>query len=100
MAPIVPIHHVTLEAEETRTEPGPKVSSGTIVLAGLVQPGCHEWYQAKTTDLIESVFLSAAAGWWGGRIIMEALFQLAHPTPFSISLNFTSGDVCPHTSKS
>lgn len=60
----------------------------------------REWYQAKTTDLIQSVFLSAAAGWWGGRIIIEALFQLAHPTPASISLNFTSGAVCPHTSKS
>lgn len=61
----------------------------------------REWYQAKTTDLIESVFLCAAAGWWGGgTTIIEALFQLAHPTPASISLNFTSGAVCPHTSKS
>lgn len=47
----------------------------------------REWYQPKTTDLIQSVFLSAAAGWWGGRIIIEALFQLAHPTPASISLS-------------
>lgn len=60
----------------------------------------REWYQAKTTDLIQSVFLSAAAGWWGDRTIIEALFQLAHATPASISLNFTSGAVCPHTSKS
>lgn len=60
----------------------------------------REWYQAKTTDLIQSALLSAAAGWWGGRIIIEVLFQLALPTPASISLNFTSGAVCPHTSKS
>lgn len=31
MGPIVPKHHVTLEAEGTRTEPGPKASSGPIV---------------------------------------------------------------------
>lgn len=43
-----------------------------------------EWYQAKTTDLIQSVFLSAAAGRWDGRIIIEALFQLAHPTRLHI----------------
>lgn len=44
MGPIVPKHHVTLEAEETRTEPGPKASSGPIVwgrpgTAGLPESG-------------------------------------------------------------
>lgn len=60
-----------------------------------------EWYQAKTTDLIESVLISAAAGRWGGTIIIEeALFEPARPTLSSTSLNFTSGAICPHTSKS
>lgn len=62
-----------------------------------------EWYQAKTTALIQfqPVLLCAAAGWWGGRTIIEALFLYNHPTPQPpISLNFTSGDVCPHTSNS
>lgn len=34
VGPIVPKHHVTLEAEETWTEPGPKASSGPIVRSG------------------------------------------------------------------
>lgn len=45
-------------------------------------PTATEWYQAKTTALIQfpSVFLCAAAGWRGGRTIMEALFlQSPHP---------------------
>lgn len=81
----VPKHHVTLEAEETRTEPGPKASSGPIVCRpAWYDHSARDWYQAKTTDFIQSVFLSAAAGWWGGRKIIEALFQLAHPTPATL----------------
>lgn len=65
-------------------------------------PTATEWYQAKTTALIQfhSEFLCAAAGWWGGRTIMEALFPYNHPSTTSVSLRFTSGDVCPHTSES
>lgn len=97
MGLIVPKRHVTFEAEETRTEP----EWAYCVAPAWYGLTAREWYKAKTTDPIQSVLLSAAAGWWGGRIIIiEALFQLAHPTPASLSLNFTSGAVCPHTSKS